>query len=528
MQPLVPFLLGEIHPAGKRIANLQMCLRTDDIDEVGDTSHHTFFEMLGNWSLGDYWKKEAISWSFEFLTKELCLKKDRLWVTCFEGDKDSPKDIESAEIWKNLGISKEKIVFLPKKDNWWGPAGETGPCGPDTEMFYDTTGKPHGDDCYPGDNCGRFFEIWNDVFMQYNKTKEGKYEQLKQRNIDTGMGVERTMAVILGLKDNYKVPDLWGNILKKIEEISGKKYEDNEKAFRIIADHTRAAAFLLAEGIIPSNKERGYILRRLLRRSIRFGKKLGIEKPFLKEIADVVNKNEVNNLISEEENKFNLTLEKGLKEIEKIEKLDGKIAFYLYESYGFPLELTEEIAKERGQKINKKVFEEEFKKHQELSRTASAGMFKGGLADNSEDVTKLHTTTHLLHAALRKVLGENVSQKGSNITAERLRFDFSYPQKLTDEELKKVEDLINEQIEKKLEVKFETKTLDEAIKEGALHFFAEKYGKEVKVYSVGSFSKEVCGGPHVANTSEIGHVRIIKQEKVGSGTVRIYATNKPE
>jgi alanyl-tRNA synthetase len=541
MQPLVPFLLGESHPAGKRLANVQVCLRTDDIDEVGDNSHHTFFEMLGNWSLGDYWKKEAISWSFEFLTKELCLKKDRIWVTCFEGDKDAPKDTESAEIWESLGISKEKIVFLPKKDNWWGPAGETGPCGPDTEIFYDTTGKPHGDNCRPGDNCGRFFEIWNDVFMEYNKTKDSKYEQLKQRNVDTGMGVERTMAVILGLKDDYKVSDLWGEIISKIEEISDKKYEGNEKAFRIVADHIRAATFLLAEGVVPSNKERGYVLRRLVRRSIRFAKNIGIKKLFLKEIADVVienyqdnysqlskSKNEIGNQISEEENKFNQTLEKGLREIEKLEKLDGKIAFFLYESYGFPLELTEEIAKERGQKINKKVFEEEFEKHKELSRTASAGMFKGGLADNSEEVTKLHTATHLLHAALRKVLGETVSQKGSNITAERLRFDFSHPQKLTDEELKKVENLINEQIEKKLPVSFETKTLDEAIKKGALHFFAEKYGKEVKVYSIDNFSKEVCGGPHVKNTSEVGHVRIIKQEKIGSGLIRIYATNKPE
>jgi alanyl-tRNA synthetase len=524
MHPLIPYLLGETHPAGKRLANVQICLRTDDIDEVGDSFHHTFFEMLGNWSLGDYWKKEAISWSYEFLTKELCLNKDRLWVTCFEGDKDAPKDTETAEIWEGLGIPKERIIFLPKKDNWWGPAGETGPCGPDTEMFYDTTGKAHGSDCRPGDNCGRFSEIWNDVFMQYNKTKDGKYELLKQKNVDTGMGVERTMAVILGLKDDYKVPDIWEDIIKKIEEISGKKYEENEQAFRIIADHTRAASFLLAEGIIPSNKERGYILRRLIRRSIRFGKKLGIERPFLKEIADVAKKNEANNLISEEENKFNLTLEKGLREIEKLEKLDGKTAFFLYESYGFPLELTEEIAKERGQKINKKAFEEEFKKHQELSRTASAGMFKGGLADSSEEVTKLHTATHLLHAALRKVLGESVSQKGSNITAERLRFDFSYPQKLTDEELEKVEDLINEQIDKKVEVELKTMPLDEAIKEGALHFFAEKYGKEVKVYTINNFSKEVCGGPHVKNTSQIGHVRIIKQEKVGAGIVRIYAT----
>lgn len=536
MHPLVPFLLGEPHPAGKRLVDNQICLRTDDIDEVGDTFHHTFFEMLGNWSLGDYWKKESIPWSWEFLTKVLGLSKEKIWVTCFEGDGDAPRDDESAAVWENLGVSREKIIFLPKKDNWWGPASETGPCGPDSEIFYDISGKPCGKDCRPGDNCGRFSEIWNNVFMQYNKVGEGKFEQLKQKNVDTGMGVERTTAVINGLADDYKVKDLWGEIILAIEEVSGRGYEKNCRAFRIVADHTRAAVFVASEEIYPGNKERGYILRRLIRRTVRCGKILGVEKEFLPAIVQKViqnysvwyprlssKKEEIIKIITEEEVRFRNTLSRGEKEIEKIGRLDGKKAFFLYESYGFPLELTEEIAKERGQKIDKGSFEKEFQKHKELSRSTSTGMFKGGLADASEEVIKLHTATHLLHAALREILGSHVSQKGSNITAERLRFDFSHPQKLTEEEIKKVENLINEQIKKDLPVFFKTEALDEAIKKGALHFFAEKYGKEVRVYTIGSFSREVCGGPHVTHTGKIGHVRIIKQEKLGVGKVRIYA-----
>jgi len=545
MHPLVPYLLGEEHPSGRRLVDNQICLRTDDIDEVGDTSHHTFFEMLGNWSLGDYWKKEAIEWSYEFLTKELSLDPNKLWITCFEGDNDAPKDTESSEIWEKVGIPKERIVFLPKKDNWWGPAGLTGPCGPDSEMFYDTSGKSHGTKCRPGDKCGRFFEIWNDVFMQYNKTEEGKYIPLKNKNVDTGMGVDRTTAILQGFDDDYKVSDLWGKILSSTEETTKTNYQgDNKKALRIIADHVRAAVFVSSEGVYPSNKERGYILRRLIRRAVRYGKMLGTDEPFLTRIAAAVvnnygkyypllseKKDGIEEIIKDEEEKFSLTLDRGLKEIDKFEKLDGKRAFFLYESYGFPLELTEEIAKDRGQEIDQKVFEKEFSKHKELSRTASAGMFKGGLVDASKDVTKLHTTTHLLHASLRRVLGEHVAQKGSNITSERLRFDFSHAQKLTDAEIKKVEDLINEQIKKDLSVSFETKGLDEAIAEGALHFFAEKYGERVKVYTIGEpstssgppFSREVCGGPHVTHTGEIGRVRIKKQEKIGSGLIRIYA-----
>lgn len=542
MHPLVPYLLGESHPEGKRLADVQICLRTDDIDEVGDTSHHTFFEMLGNWSLGDYWKKEAINFSFEFLTKELDLDPKRIWVTCFEGDKDAPKDTESAEVWKSLGIPEGRIFFYGKKENWWGPAGLTGPCGPDTEMFYDASGKPHGSDCKPGDNCGRFFEIWNDVFMQYNKRADGKFEALKQKNVDTGMGVERTTAVLQELNDNYKVPDLWGDILETIKSVTETNYEGNEKAHRIIADHLRASTFVIANGVLPSNKERGYVLRRLIRRAVRFARTLGVKDTFTPEVAKAViesykddypelkNKSsEISSVLLDEEKKFLATLERGLKEIDRYGRLDGKIAFFLYETYGFPLELTEEIAKEKGQNIDKKIFEEEFEKHKNLSRTASAGMFKGGLADHSEEVTKLHTATHLLHASLRKILGEHVRQKGSNITAERLRFDFSHTGKLTEEEIKRVEELINEQVQKNLLVSFEVKGYREAIAEGALAFFGERYGEKVKVYTIGDlkgkwFSKEVCGGPHVSRTGEIGRVKIIKQEKIGSDLIRIYAT----
>ncbi|MFC1625857.1 alanine--tRNA ligase [Patescibacteria group bacterium] len=536
MHPLVPYLLGETHPQGKRLANNQICLRTDDIDEVGDNFHHTFLEMLGNWSLGDYWKKESITWSYEFLVRELGFDKEKIWVTCFGGDTDAPKDTESASVWGNLGIPKERIVFLPKKDNWWGPAGEIGPCGPDSEIFYDTSEKPCGMDCKPGDSCGRFIEIWNNVFMQYNKTKEGRFEALEQKNIDTGMGVDRTTTVANGLSDNYEVKDLWWDIILAIEETSGKKYENNTKAFRIIADHVRASVFIASEDIYPSNKERGYVLRRLIRRVVRYGKMLGKRKEFLSVIGNTVinnysdryprlssQKSEIIEIIAGEEVKFRDTLSRGEKEIEKIDKLDGKLAFYLYESYGFPLELTEEIAKDRGQKVNKEEFKKEFEKHKKLSRTASAGMFKGGLADHSEATTKLHTTTHLLHAALRKILGEGVSQKGSNITAERLRFDFSYPNRLTDDQLKKVEDLVNEQVDKDLKVSARTMTYQEALRQGALHFFDERYSDKVKVYKIDGFSKEICGGPHVKHTSQIGHVRIFKQEKIGSGIVRIYA-----
>jgi len=541
MHPLIPYLLGEVHPAGKRLVDVQVCLRTDDIDQVGDSFHHTFFEMLGNWSLGDYWKEESISWSYEFLTRELDLDPEKIWVTCFAGDKDAPKDEESAKIWKKLGIAERKILFLGKKENWWGPVGELGPCGPDTEIFYEVSKVSCGQNCRPGDGCGRFFEIWNNVFMEYNKTKEGEYLQLKQRNVDTGMGVDRTTAIVSGLSDDYRVEDLWGPIIKTIEGISQKSYEDNARPQRIIADHLRAAVFIVSEDVMPSNKERGYILRRLIRRAVRFGKVLKIEKPFLDPVVEAVidtykelypylekDRKRIKEIISEEEKKFSLALDRGLREIERHKRLDAKTAFFLYETYGFPLELIEEIANEKGQRIDKDIFEEEFRKHQQLSRTTSSGMFKGGLADHSEEVKKLHTATHLLHAALRKILGSHVQQKGSNITAERLRFDFSHPRKLSDQEIREVEDLVNQQIKKGLPVSFEIKTKEEALKEGALAFFAHKYGRKVKVYTIGLnsndwFSKEICGGPHVSNTSEIGGVKIIKETSAGLGVRRIYA-----
>ena len=542
MHPLVPYLLGEPHPEGKRLASLQKSFRTVDIDEVGDTTHHTFFEMLGNWSLGDYWKKQAIEWSYEFLTKELGIDSRRLWVTCFIGDSDAPRDTESADVWKGLGIPEKRIFYYGKEDNWWGPAGATGPCGPDTEMFYDISGKAHGANCAPGDNCGRFFEIWNDVFMEYYKTKEGKYEPLKQKNVDTGMGVERTVAVLSGLDDDYKVKDLWENILSSISDSTKTKYQDNKKAHRVIADHLRASVFLISDGVIPSNKERGYVLRRLIRRAVRFGRVLGVEKQFIAPIAKTVietykndypelidNEKEIDSVLNDEENRFLSTLERGLREIEKLGELDGRKAFFLYETYGFPLELTEEIAKERGQKVDKKVFEKEFEKHKEKSRTASAGMFKGGLADASREVIRLHTATHLLHWALREVLGKSVRQEGSNITKERLRFDFVHKQKLSEEELKKVESLINQKIKENLPVHKSIETKEEALKSGALAFFKETYPEKVSVYTIGKdpqkdwVSKELCGGPHVKSTSEIGRVNITKQDKIGSGLIRVYA-----
>ena len=590
MHPLVPYLLGEEHPSGKRLVDNQLCLRTDDIDEVGDAIHNTFFEMLGNWSLGDYWKEDAINWSYEFLTKELGLDPKRIWVSCFKGDNDAPKDTESSEIWEKVGIPKERIVFLPKKDNWWGPAGETGPCGPDSEMFYDTTGKTHGSDCQPGDNCGRFSEVWNDVFMQYNKTKDGKYELLKQKNVDTGMGVERTMAVILGLEDNYKVPDLWGEIIEKIEEISGKKYEGNERAFRIIADHIRAATFLLAEDVlIVSSDKYGSIVRKLVDRALAESRRLGINTKYLPQLASVIISNykdrypildkkssEIINALTSVESRVEKILatpsrEAPLEEIANLPNMSdndiinkmrepyqklfgsqveeyikknsfaslrsvyaGSLAFEAKTTEGRPVSLVEMDTRDSlSNNFNTGEFYTSFndylEQHKKISREAGEKLFKGGMADNSEEVTKLHTVTHLLHAALRKILGEHVSQKGSNITAERLRFDFSHPQKLTDEEIKKVEELINEQVKKDLPVTFETKSLDEAINEGALHFFAEKYGEKVKVYTIGDpkgdwFSKEVCGGPHVTHTGEIGRVKIKKLEKIGSGLIRIYIT----
>ncbi len=561
MHPLVPYLLGEKHPAGNRLANVQKCVRTGDIEEVGDSFHHTFFEMLGNWSLGDpsesdgigragYFKKEAIEWSYEFLThnKWLGLDKNRLAVSVFAGDEDAPFDEEAFEIWKSLGIPEKRIAKLPKKNNWWGPAGETGPCGPDTEMFYWVDDSAPVPESFNDDNP-KWLEIWNDVFMQYNKTAEGKFEPLAQKNVDTGMGLERTLAVINGLDDNYKTELFWP-IIEKIENLSSKKYEESEEtktAMRIIADHIKAATFILGDEkcIAPSNTEQGYVLRRLIRRAVRYGKQLGM-KSFTREISEVVvnmfgeiypelskNREFIFSNLEQEEQKFEKTLEKGLREFEK-----GTDPFTLFTTYGFPLELTKELAKEKGIEIDENKFNEELKKHQELSRTASSGMFKGGLSDAGEETKKLHTATHLLRQALEIVLGQPIMQKGSNITPERLRFDFNLDRKMTDEEKKKVEDLVNQKISEKLPVNKIVMKREEAENTGATHAFGEKYGDEVSIYYVGedlenAWSKEFCGGPHVSNTSELAEpnpstgsglkFKILKEESVSAGVRRIKA-----
>jgi len=546
MHPLVPYLMGEKHPEGKRLVSVQKCIRTIDIDEVGNSTHHTFFEMLGNWSLGDYFKKEAIEWSWEFLTSSnwLNLDKNRIAVSVFKGDENAPLDEESINIWKNIGISDGRIARLSKKDNWWEKAGETGPCGPDSEIFYWTDNDSPVPEKFDSED-NRWVEIWNDVFMQYNKTDKGKYELLSQKNVDTGMGLERTLAILNGLDDNYKT-ELFINVIKKIEELSGKKYEESEeitKAIRIIADHIKAATFIMSDDkeIAPSNLDQGYVVRRLIRRAIRYGRQIEIkDNLWTKEIAKVViedykdiyqelekNKEFIFNKLDDEETKFEKTLEKGLKEFEK-----GISAFVLFSTYGFPIEMTQELAKEKGEKIDIEKFNEEMKRHQELSRTASAGKFKSGLADDSEEVKKLHTAAHLLLAALRKVLGEHVFQKGSNITAERLRFDFSHSEKMTDEQKQEVEKLVNEIIEKDLPVHLEEMTLEEAKGKGAMGVFESKYGEKVKVYTIGGnsdvkseppFSREICAGPHAEKTGELGHFKITKEESSSSGIRRIKA-----
>jgi alanyl-tRNA synthetase len=549
MHPLVPFLLGEKHPSGTRLTNVQKCIRTGDIDEVGDDTHNTFFEMLGNWSLGDYGKEEAIKLSFEFLTKELNISLDRLAFTCFAGGKDAPRDEESAKIWENLGVKKERIVFL--EDNWWGPAGLTGPCGPDTEMFYWKLNSVSAPESFDAKD-ENWVEIWNDVFMQYVKDENGNYLQAKQKNVDTGMGLERTLAVLNG-KENIYETDLFLDLIKKVEELAEVKYEEDKKSFRIIVDHIRATTFIIGDvrGVTPSNLGQGYIVRRLIRRAIRFGKNIGIKKEgWLKEIAEVVaikfedvypgikeNLDFVSAELNKEEEKFNLTLEKGLREFATAmggvpsvggKKLfSGKDAFNLYQTYGFPIEITQELAREKGVIVDIVEFEKELEKHQDLSRTASAGMFKGGLADASLETTKLHTAAHLMLAGLRKVLGEGIYQKGSNITAERLRFDFSYPEKMSSGQLKDVENFVNGIIEKDLPVSFEEMTLDRAKELNAMGVFESKYGEKVKVYTVGFgdsiVSIEICGGPHVERTGILGHFKIQKEESSSSGVRRIKA-----
>ena len=540
MQPLVPYLLGEKHPEGKRLTDYQKCLRTNDIDEVGDNRHLTYFEMLGNWSLGDYFKEESIAMSFEFLTKELQIPVERLSVTCFAGDEDAPRDEITAECWKKAGIPEDRIYYYGKDDNWW-IAGEEGPCGPDTEMFYDT-GKPAcGPNCQPSCDCGKYVEIWNNVFMEYYKTKDGKYEKLKQHNVDTGLGLER-MTMLLQGKETPFDTELFEPIMTKLKELAKN---DNIESRRIVAEHLRASMMVIADGGRPSNIDRGYVLRKLIRRMSRHLNKLQIDLnelenlielniDILKEMYPELEKNRdtIKQVIIEEKNKFIKTLAHGEKEFEKaINKakaenknvIDGQTIFKLYETYGFPPEITADLAKEQGFKIDNSEFDKLFKEHQEKSRMGSEQKFKGGLAEQNEKTIAYHTATHLLHRALQIVLGDHAKQRGSNITTERLRFDFSHPEKMTKEQIKQVEDLVNKQIKRDLPVTCEEMTLEEAKKSGATGLFENKYGDKVKVYTIGDFSKEICGGPHVTHTGELGHFRITKEESSSAGVRRIKA-----
>ena len=537
MQPLIPYLMGQPHPYGTRLVDYQKCIRTNDLDEVGDTFHHTFFEMLGNWSLGDYFKDEAIDWSFEFLTTKLNIPVERLAVTVFAGNDLIPFDQVSYDKWISLGIPKERIA-MTVEDNFW-IAGETGPCGSDSEMFYWRSNDPIPKEFDPEDS--RWVEIWNDVFMEFEKKEDGSIVELPNKNVDTGMGVERTVAILEGVNDNY-TSSLWKDIIDLISKISGKSYEGNEKSMRIIADHLRTAVFILADyaGIKPSNTDQGYILRRLIRRAIRHAKTLEIDinsnweeeiskliiskyEVYYKELKD--NKDVVLNELKVEKERFSKTLEKGLRQFEKVSSkdIDGETAFHLFDTFGFPLELTIELASEKGLKVDVLGYEEKFKEHQEKSRTASQGKFKGGLAGNSEVETRYHTATHLLNAALKQVVGPDVHQRGSNITDERMRFDFSCDHKLTDEEKKKTEDLVNKWISEGYDVTVEEMPKDEAVASGAECMFIEKYPDIVTVYSIGDFSKELCGGPHVKNTSELGHFKITKEEASSAGVRRIKA-----
>lgn len=543
MHPLVPFLMGQAHPMGSRLANCQKCIRTGDIDEVGDQTHCTFFEMLGNWSLNDYFKKEAIEWSFEFLTEELGFDPETISVTCFAGDDDAPKDQETADIWKKLGISGKRIYFLPKEDNWWGPAGATGPCGPSTEMFIDTGLEKCGKKCRPGCNCGKWFEIWNDVFMNYEKKADGTYVKMKRHNVDTGMGVERTIAMLQKKKSVYDT-ELFKPLVDMLDKLTPPHYTSESKSIRIICDHIRAAVFILGDerGVVPSNVDQGYILRRYIRRIIRHTKLIGVPKneDITVKLAKLVikmfkddypelkqNEKKILDELKKEEDKFEKTLDKGLREFEKMIAKDNQItareAFLLYQSYGFPIEMIEELAKEKDVPIDVKGFNKEYEKHQELSRKGAAEKFKGGLSEASEITAKLHTATHLLNEALRKVLGKDIKQKGSNITPKRLRFDFNFDRKLTDEEKKAVEDEVNRVIDAHLEITREEMPLDAALKSGAQAEFGAKYPEKVTVYSVGDYSKEICMGPHVKNTKELGHFKIIKEESSAAGVRRIKA-----
>ncbi len=541
MQSLVPYLMGKKHPLGTRLCNYQKCIRTNDLDEVGDSYHHTFFEMLGNWSLGDYFKKEAITWSFEFLTEVLKIPVEKLAITYFAGNKIAPRDTESYNIWKSLGI-KEEMMAATVEDNWWPNLQLPGLCGPDTEMFYWRSKEVVPDKFDPEDS--RWVEIWNDVFMQYNHLEDGNIVELENKNVDTGMGVERTTAILEGKDDNY-TSSIWIDVIKKIEEISGKKYEGNKRCMRIIADHIRTAVFIAADyaGIKPSNVGQGYILRRLIRRAIRFARELGIDlnsdfdteialiimnkyEKYYKEIKD--NRLVVLDVIRNEKIKFARTIEKGLREFNKVanKDIDGKTAFRLYDTFGFPIELTLELAKEKNLKVDENGFKEYFKAHQNLSRTTSSGQFKGGLGGSGEKETKYHTATHLLNAALKKVLGDDVHQRGSNITTERLRFDFAFDRKLTDDEKSEVEKIVNGWIKENIKVTFKEMPKEEALKSGAECEFADRYPDIVTLYSIGDISKEICQGPHVKHTGEIGEFKITKEEASAAGVRRIRAEIK--
>ena len=542
MHPLIPYLLGQKHPLGKRLVDVQKCIRTVDIDEVGDNCHHTFFEMLGNWSLGDYFKEDAIKYTVEFHTKVLKIPVENYAVTIFAGNKDATKDEESAKIWLSLGIPQERIAQL--RDNWWEHPGNNTPCGPCTEMFYWTGKEKSPKKFNPEDK--KWVEIGNDVLMEFTKIHLGKYIPAKQKNIDFGGGVERTLAVLNSFDDNY-LTEIWFPLIKKIEKLSGKKYslEENKKAIRIIADHIKASVMILGDvkAVKPSNMGQGYVLRRLIRRAIRYGKIIGISRNFTVEIAKSIipiypdypelkkNKRFILEQLEQEENRFRQTIEQGIKEFEKISKskkeISGKDAFLLFQSYGFPIEMTQELAKEKNIKVSMEEYKKEFEKHQELSRTASAGMFKSGLADNSEITAKLHTATHLLLAALKEILkGNNIVQKGSNITSERIRLDFNFPRKLEEKEVKKVEDWVNERIKESIPVIREEMPLNKALESGARGEFGAKYPERVSVYTIGSFSKEICTGPHANNTSDLGHFKILKEESSSSGIRRIKAVLK--
>ncbi|MBE5764832.1 MAG: alanine--tRNA ligase [Clostridiales bacterium] len=547
MHPLVPYLLGEKHPAGNRLTDVQKCVRTGDIDEVGDLSHCTFFEMLGNWSLGDYFNHEAIKWSYEFLTGEeyLGISPDRLAVTVFAGDEDAPRDEDSAKVWEECGIAKDHIFYLPKKNNWW-IAGKTGPCGPDTEMFIIRDQEPCCERCDPACDCGRYLEIWNNVFMQFYRHEDGTYTKLAQRNVDTGMGLERTLCTINGTPSVYDT-DLFEGAKAEIERLSGKTYgEDPEetRAFRIILDHMRTATFMLGDyrGVVPSNVDQGYILRRLIRRAVRFSRQIGLPGGNLRNIAACYvekyanvypelkqNEDRIYAELDKEEEKFGKALEDGLKEFNKVishipgEVFPGKTAFRLYDTYGFPLEMTQELAKEQGKEVDVEGYNNAFAEHQKKSSAGAEQKFKGGLADTSEATAHLHTATHLMQAALRKVLDPSVSQRGSNITVERLRFDFNFGRPMTAEEIAEVEKLVNEAIKADVEVVMEEMTVEEAKAQGAIGLFESKYGDKVKVYTMGEFSKEICGGPHAKRTGDLGTFKIVKEQSSSSGVRRIKA-----